>query len=130
MKKALFIALLLGLFTVGCHNHDDEGVYVVNIVINKPTANQTVTKNTAMPIDVSLTRDDKGIIHNVKVEIVNESGTTVTTLLDKHYHESGTITYTEGAYKPQTTGTFKLKITATDDNKLQPNVKEVAFTVN
>lgn len=123
--------ILISLFITSCHNHDDEGVYVVNIVINKPTVNQTVTKNTVMPIDVSMTRDDKGVIHNVKMEIVNAtSSATVETLLDKHHHESGTFNYIEAAYKPQTVGSFKLKITVTDDDKLQPNVKEVAFSVN
>lgn len=134
MTKVFFGLVLTAFIAFGCHNHNhnhaDDGIYIVNITVNKPTVNQIVAKNTVMPIDVSMTRDNQGTIHNVKVEIIDAAGANVTTLLDKHHHEAGTFNYTEGAYKPQTVGSFKLKITVTDDDKLQPNVKETAFTVN
>jgi hypothetical protein len=118
------------LSLAACHNHDDETVpYVVNIAINKPTANQSVVKNTVLPIEVVVTRENNATIHNIKVEIVDANGATVETLIEKHYHASGSATYTEGAYKPQTAGSFKLRVTSTNDSKLEPNTKEVSFSV-
>ena len=117
--------------TVSCHKHDEETAYVVNITINKPTTNQVVAKNTAMPIDVVITRDNNEVIHNVKIEITDAAGNIIETLLTKHYHVSGTATYTD-SYTPKNIGNFKLKVTSTTDieGQPQPNTKEVAFSVN
>jgi hypothetical protein len=131
MKKILFSLILTSIVMLNaCHNHNETGDYIVAIAINKPTDNQTVTKNTALPIEVVVTRADNQTVHNVKVEILDSKGATVETLIDKHYHASGKATYTEGGYKPTATGSFKLRVTSTDDDKLQPNTKEVSFTVN
>lgn len=130
MKKIFLSLILISLFITSCHKHDEDTAYVVNIAINKPTANQVVAKNTAMPIDVVITRDNNAVIHNVKVEITDAAGTSIETLLEKHYHVSGTATYTD-SYTPKNTGNFKLKVTSTTDTETpQPNVKEVAFSVN
>jgi hypothetical protein len=131
-------ALILGftfclslVFVAACHNHDAElpGAYVVNIAIGKPVADQTVAKNTTMPIEVVITRDNNATIHNAKFEVVDSVGVSEI-LFEKHYHADGKVTYSENAYKPSKSGTFKLKVTVTDDAKAQPNTKEVSFKVN
>jgi hypothetical protein len=132
MKKLLFSITFWGIFLSSCHKHDDETTaYVVNITINKPTANQVVAKNTAMPIDITITRANNEVIHNVKIEITDAAGTSLETLLTKHYHVSGTAIYSD-TYTPKNTGNFKLKVTSTSDTdgQPQPNIKEVAFSVN
>lgn len=131
MNKLFFNLLFLVLLVSSCHKHDeDTTAYVVNITINKPTTNQVVAKNTAMPIDIAITRDNNAVIHNVKIDITDASGNIVETLLTKHYHVSGTVTYSD-TYTPKNIGNFKLKVTSTTDTETpQPNVKEVAFSVN
>jgi hypothetical protein len=130
MKKTLQFLIVASFFITSCHNHDDDTAYVVNITINKPTANQMVAKNTAMPIDVLITRENNAVIHNVKIEITDAAGTSLETLLTKHYHVSGTATYSD-IYTPKNAGNFKLKVTSTSDTgSPQPNTKEVAFSVN
>ena len=70
MKKVFLSLILSSLFLTNCHKHDEEtSAYVVNITINKPTVNQVVAKNTAMPIDVVITRADNAVIHNVKLKL-------------------------------------------------------------
>jgi hypothetical protein len=131
MKKVFLLSITLTLAITSCHKHDEDTAYVVNITINKPTANQIVAKNTAMPIDVVITRADNAVIHNVKIEITDAAGTSLETLLEKHYHVSGTATYSD-TYTPKNAGNFKLKVTSTTDvdGDPQPNTKEVAFSVN
>ena len=127
------IVLLLCVFSfLGCHKHGEEtGAYVVNITINKPIANQVVSKNTTLPINVFITRDNNAVIHNVKIEITDAMGATIETLINKHYHESGKVTFND-TYTPKNTGNFKLKVTSTADigEEPQPNISEVAFIVN
>lgn len=130
MKKTvlgLFAIAILGL--VACHEHDDATPYVVNIAINKPTENQVVVKNNTLLIDVFLTRDNNQTIHNVKVEVTDTNGINIETLINKHYHSAGNASYTNDTYKPQSVGVYKLKVTTTDDDDLQANVKETRFVV-
>ncbi len=130
MKKILQFLIMATLFITSCHKNDDDTAYVVNIIINKPTANQIVAKNTAMPIDVIIMRENNAVIHNVKIEITDMAGTSLETLLTKHYHVSGSINYID-TYTPKNAGNFKLKVTSTSDTEiLQPNIKEVSFVVN
>lgn len=133
MKYRKLIFMVFPLFVMAaCHENESvETDYVVNITINKPTVNQVVAKNTAMPIEVIITRDNNAVIHNLQVEITDAAGTSIETLLKKHYHVSGTATYSD-TYTPKNIGNFKLKVTSTSDTegKPQPNVKEVAFSVN
>lgn len=133
MKNTIFALILLGyLFTLGsCHNHDDEdGLYEVAINIVQPSSGKTVAVNAFMPVEVIFSRPDK-VIHNVLIQVLDANNAVVETLLEKHAHVNGTFTYNEtNGYKPTKTGVFKLKAQTTDDNKLQPNVKEVTFTVN
>lgn len=132
MKNVIIVLSILStiFFLSACHDHDDDTVYEVTINIVKPSSGASVTKGVLMPIEVNFSRPDK-TIHNVLIQILDSNNSVVETILDKHAHVTSTFTYNESAaYKPTTSGTFKLKATTTDDNKNQPNVKEVTFTVN
>ena len=137
MKDLLFI-FALGLSVAACHHASVEdndpvevGAYVVSITVNKPTANSTVTKGNFMPIDVAFKRNGDSIIHNILLEIVDNKNAVVQTILEQHAHVKGTFNFSDvSAFKPTTAGSFKFRATTTDDDKLQPNTKEILFTVN
>lgn len=129
MKYILFFFFLLSL--AACHSHEEEtGAYVVNISINKPTEGYAAIRNQALPIEVVLSRADNTTIHNVKIDITDSLGNVTENLINKHYHQKGTVNYTENAYVPRNTGSFRLRVVTTDDNMAQPNSKEVRFSVN
>ena len=84
-----------------------------------------------MPIDVAFKRNGDSIIHNILLEIVDNKNAVVQTILEQHAHVKGTFNFSDvSAFKPTTAGSFKFRATTTDDDKLQPNTKEILFTVN
>jgi hypothetical protein len=131
MKKAFLMLFLMATTLMACHKHAAEtGVYTVAISINKPTADGVAIVNQIMPVDVKFTRNDGGTIHNILIQILDNKGVVVSTVTDNHAHTASPYTYSEAsAYKPMAVGDYVLKVTATDDAKLQPNVKEQKFTV-
>jgi hypothetical protein len=131
MKKTVFMLILMATSLFACHKHAAEtGAYEVTIAINKPTADGVATLNQIMPVDVKFTRNNGGTIHNILIQILDNKGVVVSTVTDNHAHTASPYTYSEAsAYKPTAVGDYVLKVTATDDAKLQPNVKEQKFTV-
>ena len=133
MKNTIFALFLLGsLLTIGsCHNHDDEdATYEVAINILQPSADKTFAVGAFMPIEVTFSRPNE-VIHNVLIQVLDANNVVVETLLEKHAHVTGSFTYNEtNGFKPTKAGTLKLKAQTTDENKLQPNIKEFTFTVN
>lgn len=127
----LLITIYLLCLLSSCKKQETESTsYNVNITINQPTLNQTILNNTPLFIDIVLIRQENAIIHNVKIEILSSDNTVIETLMDRHYHQEGSIAYSDGAYIPKIKGVFKLRVTTTDEKHLQPNSKEVAFIVN
>lgn len=133
MKNLLLIILIYSVaFCTSCHKHEEEdGAYIVTITINKPTPNQSISKNTPIPIDLTVTRAENKVIHHLIVELFNPSGQLINTIINKHYHEEGTVSYSNNnILAPAFAGTYMLKVTSTDDAEGQPNTKEVNFTIN
>lgn len=127
MKKILYFFILL--LVISCHKHDEENDYVVSMTINSPTQNQAVNKNTALPIQIIITRPNQAIIHQIKIEIINNTKNTSETLVNKHYHSEGQVSFSKNDYILISSGNYTLKVTVTDDAGLQPNTKEVNFSV-
>lgn len=124
-------AFILLLILLSCHKHDDENTtYIVDIQIVRPTPGQTSSKNAVLPIAAIITREHDQVIHNVKVEVINTSNNTTEIIEEKHFHTSGSVNYSTNNYIPKTSGSYTLRITSTNDDKLEPNTKEVNFTIN
>jgi hypothetical protein len=131
MKKTFLMLFLMATTLMACHKHDDAGTtYNVAITINKPTAEGVVALNQTMPIDVLFTRKDGGTIHNILIQILDNKGVVSTTVKSGHVHEASPYNFIEAsALKPTIAGDYVLKVTTTDDSNLQPNVKQINFTV-
>jgi len=130
MKK-LIVSFILFLSLFSCHKHEEESTaYIVEIQIIRPTQGQTSPKNTALPIAVILTREHDQIIHNLKVEVINTTTNKTEIVEEKHFHVNGTLNYSTNNYIPKSSGSYTLRITSTNDDKLEPNTKEVNFTIN
>ncbi len=129
--KNIFSSFFIFVVLISCHKHDDDGTsYIVDIQIIRPTQGQTSPKNTALPIAVIITREHDQIIHNLKVEVINTTTNKTETVEEKHYHVNGTLNYSTNNYIPNSSGSYTLRITSTNDDKLEPNTKEVNFTIN
>jgi hypothetical protein len=131
MKKTIFMLILMATTLLACHKHAAEtDAYEVAIAIKKPTADGVAVLNQIMPVEVTFTRNNGGTIHNVLIQILDNKGVVVKTVADNHAHTASPYTYSEAsAYKLTAVGDYVLKVTSTDDAKLQPNVKEQKFSV-
>ena len=126
--------LMLGVYSSGCFDptipqEDDATPYIVNFTLSKPTAT-TFSKNQYIPIEVRFVRNPSGYIHNVKIEIMDDKGVLVEKILERYVNTFKTYTYSNStAFKPLSTGSFKIKASSTSETGKQENTKEFSFTV-
>ena len=128
----LFLVLVLDL--TGCFEppiplEDDATPYIVNFTFVKPTAT-AVSKNQSMPIEIRFDRNPSGYIHNVKIEIIDEKGVLVEKIVERYINTFKTYTYSNAtAFKPLSTGTFKIRASSTSETGKQENAKAFSFNV-
>ena len=92
---------------------DEDADYRVAVQIVAPENGAQIATNTPFSVEVAYTIDND-IIHNVLVEIVDETGHTVKKLVEKHAHEANAFTFKEAAVILTEAGTYKLRAMTTD----------------
>lgn len=103
----LFSVLLL---STSCDKDEQEDSYLVTIDIDAPN---TVNKGAPFSVEVAYTRDND-IIHNVKVEILNENGHSMTKLIEQHVHEANAYTFKKDDIIIEEVGTYTLRAFSSD----------------
>jgi hypothetical protein len=136
MMRFRFLVLCvsyLAFFTLSCHKHtvDTAPTYVATISVAQPTEGQLVTRHQNLPVSITIERTNNQTIHNVLMEVLDNSDNVMNTIVNTHAHVNGKYSYENAAaHHAPTAGNFKLRITTTNDNKQEPNSKIVNFSVN
>ena len=133
MKSYFLLLLFLGTFWASCKkdNSSENTDYTVNITIEQPTANATITVNESLPVKVNFSRGAEEVIHHVKIFVLDENGNTIETLLNEHAHVVANYSYNNAsAYTPTTSGTYTIKAVSHDMEDQYATPVEVTFTVN
>ncbi len=108
---------------------DDATPYIVNFTFTKPSTT-AFTKNQYIPIEIRFDRNPSGYIHNVKVEIMDDKGLIVEKIFERYVNTFKTYTYSNStAFKPLSTGTFKIKASSTSETGKQENTKDFNIIV-
>lgn len=120
MKKMLCYSLLLGMLVVSvlsCKDNPEPETYSVDISIISPADNSAVAAGAEVNIHVNFSNmGSDPTIHNVKVELLDDSGASVDVLTDGHVHEmSGYYEYHNMMYTlPTAAGNYTLRASSTD----------------
>jgi uncharacterized membrane protein len=131
MKKILLIVSLFSIAFVACHKHDDAITpYSIAFDVKNDAGSATLdgTMGKEMTFDVTFTHNGKSTIHNVKVSILDAADKEIKVLEDKHAHVTATYN-TKLKYTPSTVGSFKLKVSSTNDNGGESNEKTLPFVI-
>jgi hypothetical protein len=131
MKKILLIISLFSMAFVACHKHEDATTpYSITFDVKNATGGATLdgTAGKEMTFDVTFTHNSKSTIHNVKVAVLDATDKEITVLADTHAHVTATYN-TKLKYTPAAAGSFKLKVSSTNDSGGEPNEKVFPFVV-
>jgi hypothetical protein len=129
MKKIFLIVSLFSMAFVACHK-EDSTAYQITFEVKNATGGTTLDGTVAkeMTFDVTFTHSSKSTIHNVKVAVLDATDKEIKVLEEKHAHVSATYN-TKLKYTPAAVGSFKLKISSTNDAGGEPNEKVIPFVV-
>lgn len=125
---------MVGVCSSGCFDpiipqEDDATPYIVSFTFSKPSAT-TFLKNQYIPIEVRFDRNPSGYVHNVKVEIMDDKGVLVEKVFERYVNTFKTYTYSSSAaFKPLSTGTYKIKASSTSETGKQENTKDFSIVV-
>ncbi len=104
--------------------------YNVSIDIQEPTENTTINVNDDLPVKVVYTHDEGGVIHHVRIEILDAADNIVATLVDGHQHVAGTYTFESAdAFTATASGTFRLVARTMNMDMSIMKMAERTFTV-
>ena len=112
----LFVLLTISCFMTSCGEDREaveNGEYVVAVEIVSPANNATLTAGETFKVEVDYARNED-IVHNVKVEIMNEDGNVVKSLVNKHAHVANEFTFIDEAVTIDQTGTYIVRASTTD----------------
>ncbi len=132
MKNLGFLFLLMGsLVMMSCgkedtHMHEDDK-YDATIEIMSPVEGAEVSVGEEAHVHVDFTRPDNKIIHNVKIEVLQD-GAVVSTLLEEHTHQEGAYTFHGEGFTPDMHGAYVLRATTSTDAGDEEVTQEVNFT--
>ncbi len=113
------------------HGGHSGGDYKVTIDIVSPAENAIMAAGAAMDVEVNYTNDAHGeIIHNVRIDVIDESDEVVAVIYEEHVHTDQPYNYKKAdAVAPDKAGTYRLRAMTTDMAMENMNMMMRAFTV-
>ncbi len=107
-----------------------DASYDVTIDIHDPVESSILAVNDDLAVKVVYTHDYGGIIHHVRIEVQDDNGNVVATLIDGHQHVEGTYTFeSTDAYTADSAGTFKIVARTMNMDMSIMQMAERTFTV-
>jgi len=113
----LMTLIAVACFTMSCGEDlavEEENVaYVVDVEIINPANNAQMIVDENFNVEVGFVRAEN-IIHNIKVEILDEDGHQVMNLVERHAHVANEFTFTAENIAISAPGTYTLRAATTD----------------
>ena len=130
MKKYFLLFALIGVVLVSCKDDEEMTTYEVDITIEEPASNLTISVNDTFLVKVVFEREADEVIHHVKVQVLDENGDEVASLLEEHVHEAGTYTFeTSIFFTSIPAGNYTIKAMSHDMEGNHADPAEVGLTV-
>ena len=141
ISNAFLLGLLCSMLLFSSCKKDENEMteYRVDIEILSPTASTSMPTDDLFTVHVKFSRPDD-LIHNVNVEILDDSNTVVQELLKQHAHQMDSFELKLDDVSISSPGTYSLKAYSTDmtangehhggeSHPEEHNIKSVNFTV-
>jgi hypothetical protein len=123
----LFLTLILFTF-IACRSKKDVEIDTINISFEYPYNGQAFGKYSNIPIKIRFEPTGNKILHYARVHVLDSTNTIVKTLEDKHYASQGLVLYAD--FVTFTSGIYKIRAVATDENDLNPINKTISIYFN
>jgi len=130
MLRNISLALFTAMISImGCSKSEEASKsYDVAITITSPTSTSAYDASMPIPIDIGFSREGGGKIHNLTVEVKNQSGTVIETLVDRHVHQDSPYDYSLTDLT-LATGNYTLDVVTSNLTDDQSATKASSFTV-
>ena len=142
MKNQTFLLLLIASLTifVGCNRSDapleylrqpNLNPYFVNVDISQPVLNERFRIGESLDLKIIFSRDAPNkIVHNYRVEILNEQREPIMEIDRKSPNEQGFVIFDKkNAFMPTLPGLYIVRGISTDGSGENPNVGEQPFII-
>ena len=114
--KPIYLIMFFALSFIACGEDTavlTEPAYEVNVAIISPDNGTAFAAGESFTVEVDYERNNN-IIHNIKVEILDETGNSVKKLVERHAHVPNSFTYKEEDIIMNQAGTYIIRAQTTD----------------